>query len=178
VGNEALGQPGGDLLTAFDAIDQLGRIASPTLVSVGAVDAVTPVDCSREIVDGLPAGLGRLSVLDGAGHFPGSTPRTATSATSGRSSPRRPGSDPLSFLSDAPQASTRRGNPGRAFLVKHDPSRHFHQMSRYACIGRRSVVLCPGGVHLTHAGLHRVAAVRDSSQMHLRRARDGEIEAA
>jgi pimeloyl-ACP methyl ester carboxylesterase len=68
--NEALGEPRGDLLVNFDGLDQLARIASPTLVSVGALDAVTPVEASREIADGLPAGLGRLSVLAGAGHFP------------------------------------------------------------------------------------------------------------
>jgi proline iminopeptidase len=70
VGNAALGEPGGELLTSFDAVDLLRSIASPTLVSVGAMDAVTPVEASQEIVDGLPPGVGRLSVLAGAGHFP------------------------------------------------------------------------------------------------------------
>jgi len=70
VGNEALGEPGGELLTSFDAVDLLRSIASPTLVSVGALDAVTPVEASQEIVDGLRAGHARLSVLAGAGHFP------------------------------------------------------------------------------------------------------------
>ena len=63
-------EPGGDLLTSFDAVSLLPSIESPTLVSVGELDAVTPVDASREIVHGLADGIGRLSVLDGAGHFP------------------------------------------------------------------------------------------------------------
>jgi pimeloyl-ACP methyl ester carboxylesterase len=70
VGNQGLGELGGKLLTTFDGVDQLRRIASPTLVSVGALDAVTPVEASREILEHLAPGLGRLSVLDGAGHFP------------------------------------------------------------------------------------------------------------
>ena len=44
-------------------------VASPTLVCVGALDPVTPVDAAVEIVDALPEGLGRLEVIDGAGHF-------------------------------------------------------------------------------------------------------------
>jgi proline iminopeptidase len=68
--NPALAARGGELLTSFDAVGLLRSISSPTLVSVGALDAVTPVDASREIVDGLPAGVGRLSILARAGHFP------------------------------------------------------------------------------------------------------------
>jgi pimeloyl-ACP methyl ester carboxylesterase len=68
--NPAIAERGGELLTTFDAVDQLGRITSPTLVSVGTLDAVTPVEAAREIADGLPPGLGRLSILEGAGHFP------------------------------------------------------------------------------------------------------------
>jgi proline iminopeptidase len=65
-----LGPPGMDRLRALDAVDQLGRIVCPTLVCVGGLDPVTPVPASEEIVAGLPPGLGRLEVLDGAGHFP------------------------------------------------------------------------------------------------------------
>lgn len=68
--NAALGERGGELLTSFDAVHFLRSIVSPTLVSVGALDAVTPVEASREIVDGLAAGVGRLSVIADAGHFP------------------------------------------------------------------------------------------------------------
>jgi pimeloyl-ACP methyl ester carboxylesterase len=68
--NPAVAARGGKLLTSFDAVGLLRSISTPTLVSVGAIDAVTPVEASREIVDGLPPGVGRLSVLAGAGHFP------------------------------------------------------------------------------------------------------------
>ena len=61
---------GMDLMRRLDLRDQLPLIASPTLVCVGELDPVTPVDASREIVDGLRPGIGRLGVLEGAGHFP------------------------------------------------------------------------------------------------------------
>jgi pimeloyl-ACP methyl ester carboxylesterase len=51
-------------------VDQLAYIDCPTLACVGELDPVTPVDASREIVDALPQGVGRLVVIDGAGHFP------------------------------------------------------------------------------------------------------------
>jgi pimeloyl-ACP methyl ester carboxylesterase len=57
-------------LQAFDVVDQLARIECPTMVCVGELDPVTPVDASREIVDGLSAGVGQLEVIEGAGHFP------------------------------------------------------------------------------------------------------------
>ena len=68
--NPAVAERGGALLTAFDAVGLLRSITSPTLISVGGLDAVTPVEASREIADGLRVGIGRLSILDGAGHFP------------------------------------------------------------------------------------------------------------
>jgi len=68
--NSAVGAHGMDLLRRFDVVDQLVRIDCPTLVCVGELDAVTPVDASREIVDALPRGLGRLEIVEGAGHFP------------------------------------------------------------------------------------------------------------
>jgi pimeloyl-ACP methyl ester carboxylesterase len=68
--NADIGTPGMELVRGFDAVDQLGRVVSPTLVCVGELDAVTPVDAAREIVDALPSGIGRLEVIDGAGHFP------------------------------------------------------------------------------------------------------------
>jgi pimeloyl-ACP methyl ester carboxylesterase len=68
--NDALGPHGMDLLRAFDVVEQLARIDCPTLVCVGDRDSVTPVDASREILGGLPAGVGRLEVIAGAGHFP------------------------------------------------------------------------------------------------------------
>jgi pimeloyl-ACP methyl ester carboxylesterase len=60
----------GDLLRSFDVVDQLAKIECPTLVCVGDLDPITPMDAAREIVDALPPGIGRLEVIDGSGHFP------------------------------------------------------------------------------------------------------------
>ena len=69
LGNPDVAGPGGDRLRELDIVDQLARITCPTLVCVGRLDPITPVAASEEIMDGLPAGLGRLEALDGAGHF-------------------------------------------------------------------------------------------------------------
>ena len=53
----------------FDVLDQLARIDCPTLVCVGDLDPVTPPAAAREIVDALADGVGRLEVIEGAGHF-------------------------------------------------------------------------------------------------------------
>jgi pimeloyl-ACP methyl ester carboxylesterase len=37
---------------------------------VGELDPVTPVAAAQEIHDGLPEGIARLEVIQGAGHFP------------------------------------------------------------------------------------------------------------
>jgi len=68
--NAEVGEQGMELLRRFDVVDQLDRIDCPTLVSVGDLDPVTPPDAAREIYDALPRGLGRLEVMEGAGHFP------------------------------------------------------------------------------------------------------------
>ena len=68
--NPAVGEPGMDVLRRFDVVDELARVDCPTLVCVGELDPVTPVDASREIVDALRRGVGRLEVIEGAGHFP------------------------------------------------------------------------------------------------------------
>lgn len=68
--NQALNPPGMDLLRRLDILHQLPRLESPTLVCVGELDPVTPVAAARQIVDHMPAGLARLEVLPGAGHFP------------------------------------------------------------------------------------------------------------
>ena len=68
--NLDLGAHGMELLCKLDVVDQLAHIDCPTLVCVGELDPVTPVDASREIVDALPRGSGRLEVIEGAGHFP------------------------------------------------------------------------------------------------------------
>ena len=68
--NLALGPRGSALLRGLDIVAQLALIEVPTLVSVGELDPVTPVEASREIAAALPDGLGRLEILPGAGHFP------------------------------------------------------------------------------------------------------------
>jgi pimeloyl-ACP methyl ester carboxylesterase len=44
-------------------------VTCPVLVSVGELDPVTPMGAAEEVVAALPAGLGRLDVVPGAGHF-------------------------------------------------------------------------------------------------------------
>jgi pimeloyl-ACP methyl ester carboxylesterase len=68
--NPDVGAAGMELLRSVDIVDQLRRIACPTLVCVGALDPVTPPSAAREIVDAMPHGTAHLAVLDGAGHFP------------------------------------------------------------------------------------------------------------
>jgi len=68
--NTDLGIPGMALLRHLDVIDQLTRIACPTLVCVGQADPVTPVTAAREIADALAPPIGQLAVIEGAGHFP------------------------------------------------------------------------------------------------------------
>lgn len=70
IGNPVVGEYGMELLRRFDVVDQLARITCPTLVCVGQADPVTPVTAAREIIDALPPQVGRLEVIDGAGHFP------------------------------------------------------------------------------------------------------------
>lgn len=53
----------------FDVLDQLARIDCPTLVCVGELDPVTPPAAAQELVDALLPGVGRLEVIEGAGHF-------------------------------------------------------------------------------------------------------------
>jgi pimeloyl-ACP methyl ester carboxylesterase len=57
------------LIHRLDIVDQLSRVDSPTLVSVGELDPVTPVAAAEEIVGALPEGLAQLEVIAGAGHF-------------------------------------------------------------------------------------------------------------
>jgi proline iminopeptidase len=67
--NRELNAPGLDLLRGFDVVDALPGIDCPTLVCVGELDPVTPPAAARELVEALPEGIGRLEVLEGAGHF-------------------------------------------------------------------------------------------------------------
>jgi pimeloyl-ACP methyl ester carboxylesterase len=70
IGNPEVGLRGLKLLRELDVIDQLAHIDRPTLVCVGEVDPVTPVEASREIVGALPDGIARFEIVAGAGHFP------------------------------------------------------------------------------------------------------------
>ena len=67
--NLELNEPGMDLVRKVDILDQLSRIRSPTLVAVGELDPVTPVTAAEDIVAALPEGVGRLEIIDGAGHW-------------------------------------------------------------------------------------------------------------
>jgi proline iminopeptidase len=67
--NLDLNAPGMGVVRRCDIVEQLGRITSPTLVLVGELDPVTPVAAAEEIVGALPAGIGRLEVIAGAGHW-------------------------------------------------------------------------------------------------------------
>jgi pimeloyl-ACP methyl ester carboxylesterase len=67
--NLELNTYGMDILRRLDIRDQLGLIDSPTLVSVGELDPVTPVAAAEEIVGALPDRLGRFEVVPEAGHF-------------------------------------------------------------------------------------------------------------
>ena len=60
---------GMELIRRLDIVDQLGLVDSPTLVSVGELDPVTPVAAAEEIVASLPHGSAQLEVIDAAGHF-------------------------------------------------------------------------------------------------------------
>ena len=68
--NPAVAERGMDLMRGLDVVDQLHRIELPTLIAVGALDAVTDLEAAREIASGLAPGIGRLEVIPGAGHFP------------------------------------------------------------------------------------------------------------
>jgi pimeloyl-ACP methyl ester carboxylesterase len=64
-----LGEPGMAHIRDTPIVDQLPRIQSPTLVCVGELDPVTPVDAAREVMEALPEGIGRLEIIPGAGHW-------------------------------------------------------------------------------------------------------------
>jgi proline iminopeptidase len=67
--NLELSSHGMNLIRRFDIVDQLARVDAPTLVVVGRLDPVTPIGGAEEIIDGLPEGIGRLQILEEAGHF-------------------------------------------------------------------------------------------------------------
>jgi pimeloyl-ACP methyl ester carboxylesterase len=96
--NLKLNKHGMDLIRRLDILDQLNRVDTPTLVSVGDLDPPTPTAAAEEIIGALPAGMARLEVIAGAGHFAGWTPRTASGPSSPTSSmpptPPTPSSPP------------------------------------------------------------------------------------
>jgi pimeloyl-ACP methyl ester carboxylesterase len=67
--NLELNSHGMELIRRLDIVDQLSRVYSPTLVSVGEFDPVTPVAAAEEIVRALPQHVVTLEVIHGAGHF-------------------------------------------------------------------------------------------------------------
>jgi pimeloyl-ACP methyl ester carboxylesterase len=67
--NLPLNVHGMSMIRQLDILDQLSHLRSPTLISVGNLDPVTPVAAAEEIVAALPDGLARLEIIDGAGHF-------------------------------------------------------------------------------------------------------------
>lgn len=67
--NRELGPRGAELLRTFDARAGLARIECPTLVCVGDLDPIMPVEAAREIADALPPEHVRLEVIPGGGHF-------------------------------------------------------------------------------------------------------------
>jgi pimeloyl-ACP methyl ester carboxylesterase len=46
----------------------LKRVECPTLITAGALDPITPVSCSEDILAALPPGVGELLVFEEAGH--------------------------------------------------------------------------------------------------------------
>ncbi|MEU4541008.1 alpha/beta hydrolase [Streptosporangium sp. NPDC023825] len=59
-------------ISPADAGEQLGNVTCPVLVVQGGLDPdwTSPRAEGEAIVAGLPAGLGRLEMIDGAGHYP------------------------------------------------------------------------------------------------------------
>ena len=61
----------GEMTAKGDAKAAFAGLPVPAVaMSVSYVDGVTGVDASQEILEALPAGGGRLEVIEGAGHFP------------------------------------------------------------------------------------------------------------
>lgn len=57
-------------MARFDVVAELHRIDVPALVTVGALDPVTPVAAGQEIAAGMSGSTCQLEVLQHAGHFP------------------------------------------------------------------------------------------------------------
>ena len=67
--NPEVNRIGGKLMMELDLLEELPKITSPTLVCVGSRDPLMAT-AADEILDRLRPGVGRLQVIDGAGHFP------------------------------------------------------------------------------------------------------------
>lgn len=65
--NAELNEHGMEVMRHVDFVGDLGRVETPTLVAVGELDPVTPIEASEEIVAAVPNA--RLEVIEGAGHF-------------------------------------------------------------------------------------------------------------
>ena len=55
-------------IRTFNLLPQLARIRCPTLVTVGDMDPITPMQNSEDIAAALPANLVRLELFNNAGH--------------------------------------------------------------------------------------------------------------
>jgi proline iminopeptidase len=55
-------------IRTFNLLPQLSRIRCPTLVTVGDMDPITPVQNSEDIAAALPTHLVRLELFKNAGH--------------------------------------------------------------------------------------------------------------
>jgi pimeloyl-ACP methyl ester carboxylesterase len=67
--NAELNAHGMELVRRANIVNELARIDVRTLVCVGELDPVTPVEAAEEIVASIPEGLAQLEVIEGAGHF-------------------------------------------------------------------------------------------------------------
>jgi pimeloyl-ACP methyl ester carboxylesterase len=67
--NLELNSHGMELIRRLDIVEQLSGVESPTLVSVGELDPVTPAAAAEEIARALPEHVVTLEVIAGAGHF-------------------------------------------------------------------------------------------------------------
>jgi pimeloyl-ACP methyl ester carboxylesterase len=67
--NRELNVYGLELMQRYEVVDQLAAIQCPTLVCGGDLDPVTPPSAHHEIADALREGIGRLVLIEGAGHW-------------------------------------------------------------------------------------------------------------
>jgi proline iminopeptidase len=55
-------------LPAYNLVDRLGEITAPTLITVGRVDWITPVEASEQLAAGIPNA--QLAIFEKSGHSP------------------------------------------------------------------------------------------------------------